>query len=194
MSQALIIVSGPPASGKTTIARRIAETFQLPCVHKDAIKECLFDALGWKDRDWSRKLGLATYQILFYFLEVQLSAGKSTVVESNFRREESTEPFRRLLAGNEFYPIQVMCWAAGETLIRRFRNRDVNGERHPGHVDVSTIDEVAAELLLGRYEPLDIEGDVIEVETTDFEAIEFDALLGSVGVVLEPAKASRFGP
>lgn len=192
MPPTLIIVSGPPASGKTTIARRIGEAFQLPVVNKDEIKESLFDALGWKDREWSRKLGMATYQLLYYFVETQLAAGASAVVESNFRREESTEAFRRLMAKHEFHPIQVMCWAAGETLIRRFRNRGVSVERHPGHVDGSTIDEVEAELSLGRYEPMDIEGEVIEVETTNFESIDFGALLGRVGVLLEPAQASGF--
>ena len=54
----LIVVTGAPCAGKTTLARRIAETFRLPLIAKDDIKESLFDSLGWKDREWSKQLGL----------------------------------------------------------------------------------------------------------------------------------------
>lgn len=61
MTSVLIIVLGPPCAGKTTLARRIAQEFQLPLIAKDDIKESLFDSLGWRDREWSKKLGRATF-------------------------------------------------------------------------------------------------------------------------------------
>ncbi len=42
----LLPVSGPPASSKTPLARRLAADFGLPVIHKDAIEESLFDTLG----------------------------------------------------------------------------------------------------------------------------------------------------
>src|SRR4051794_10844242 len=41
-----VVVSGIPASGKTTLARQLALALELPLVSKDVIKEALFDALG----------------------------------------------------------------------------------------------------------------------------------------------------
>jgi uridine kinase len=48
----IIGVAGPPASGKTTLARAISEELRLPLIAKDAIKERLYDALGPGDREW----------------------------------------------------------------------------------------------------------------------------------------------
>jgi predicted kinase len=182
MPPSLVIVSGPPASGKTAVAKRIAESFDLPLIHKDAIKETLFDLLGWKDRDWSRKLGAAAFELLFYFTDVQLAAGRSAVIEGNFRR---------LASKHEFVPIQIMCWADGETLAHRFRERNESGDRHPGHVDRVAIEDVETELRSGRYEPLNLGGEVIEVETTDFGAIDFEWLLRRVGSLLGTFEPSR---
>ena len=94
----LLIVGGPPASGKTTLARRLAADLRLPLLSRDDCKERLFDTLGtgWPtataapnhdatDRAWSRRLGGASYELLWGALETQLAAGVATIVESNFR-------------------------------------------------------------------------------------------------------------
>src|SRR5690348_10057954 len=118
----LIIVSGPPASGKTTLARQVARELGLPMLYKDGIKETLFDSLGWQDRAWSKKLGAATYYLLYYFLEAELAAGLSLVIESNFGPPANAE-FRRLQDKYPFRPFQVMCRADGNTLVERYRAR-----------------------------------------------------------------------
>jgi 2-phosphoglycerate kinase len=43
---ALILVSGAPGTGKTTVANALATRLQIPTVSKDAIKESLFESLG----------------------------------------------------------------------------------------------------------------------------------------------------
>jgi predicted kinase len=48
----LILVSGAPGAGKTTIAARLSRNLRMPMVSKDAVKESLFDSLGWSDREW----------------------------------------------------------------------------------------------------------------------------------------------
>ena len=80
-SPLVILVNGLPATGKTTLARRLATDLRLPLLAKDAIKETLFDTLGWSDRVWSRRLGAVTFTLLYMLLEEQLRAGRSCVVE-----------------------------------------------------------------------------------------------------------------
>lgn len=40
-----VIVSGPPASGKTTMAAPLAEQLRLPLIAKDTIKDALMNML-----------------------------------------------------------------------------------------------------------------------------------------------------
>jgi len=61
----VLIVTGPPASGKTTIGRPLARALALTFLSKDLFKESLFDSLGGSDREWSRRIGLASTQLLF---------------------------------------------------------------------------------------------------------------------------------
>ncbi|MDP6369585.1 MAG: hypothetical protein QF615_08250, partial [Planctomycetota bacterium] len=55
----LILVSGAAATGKTTVANLLSAGLRIPVISKDAIKESLFESLGWNNREWSRKVGFA---------------------------------------------------------------------------------------------------------------------------------------
>ncbi len=182
----LVIVSGPPCTGKTTLGRRIAAEFGLPFVNKDGIKETLFDSLGWSDRAWSRRLGIASFAVLFLVVEAQLAAGRSLVAEGNFDPEWHTPRFLALKEHCAFTPLQVQLRTEGETLLARFKARSLSGERHPGHVEGGQWEEQRATLSRGRHEPLALGGPVIELDTTDFGAIDYDALFAAVRSTLCP--------
>ncbi|HVX29130.1 MAG TPA: AAA family ATPase, partial [Nitrolancea sp.] len=82
-SPLLVIVSGPPASGKTTIAERLAGALNLPLLTKDSFKELLADTLHVDGIDWSKKLGAASFELLFSLAERLLVANVSVVIEGN---------------------------------------------------------------------------------------------------------------
>ncbi|MFA5106958.1 MAG: ATP-binding protein [Patescibacteria group bacterium] len=176
----LIIISGKPGTGKTTLGKKIAKEFHLPFISKDAIKESLFDDLGWSDRAWSRKLGVATYSLLYYFIESLLSAGVSFIAESNFKPELANETFQALKKKHGFKLLQIMCETKGEVLFERFKARTESGERHPGHVDHLNLDEFKEMLLKGGHEPLDIGGQVYRLDTTDFNSIDYKKLFSAI--------------
>ncbi len=174
----VVVVSGMPCAGKTTLARRVAERFSLPLMSKDMCKELLFDTLGWKDREWSKRLGYVSIELLFQFLEAQLMACRSCIVESNFKTEFDTTRFLDLKDRYEFEPVQIQCVADGRVLFDRFKRRSESGERHPGHCDRSNYDEFQEMLLLGRTPPLDIGGSLIEVDTTD--SVDYAAVFAEI--------------
>jgi predicted kinase len=187
----VIVITGPPCVGKSTIARRVAERFSLPWMGKDMVKELLFDTLGWKDREWSKKLSRASVAVLFRFLEAQVAARRSCIVESNFKVEYDTARFLNLRERYEFDLVQIDCICDGQVLFERFKHRTESGERHPGHLDHANHDEFREMLLLGRSEPLKIGGRRVEINTTDFEAIDYPTLFAEIAQALDGNKVSR---
>lgn len=177
----LIIINGLPCSGKTTIGRHIADAFGLPFLYKDAIKEIIFDTLGWKDRHWSRSVSRCAFAMLFFWLETVLKAKGSAVIEGNFQRQEHTGRFASLQRQYDVTAVEILCRAEGRTLWRRFRQRAASASRHPGHVDEQTLEELKPSLLLGRSEPLGVADRYIEVDTTDFGEVDLNALLKHLG-------------
>lgn len=176
----LIIISGLPCTGKTTLGRKIAKEFRLPFISKDDIKESLFDDLGWTDREWSKKIGAASYKLLYYYMDSLLSAGIPFIVESNFKPEFENEKFLNLKEKYGFEPFQILCKTNGEILLERFKARSESGTRHPGHVDHLNYEEFKEPLLKGRLDNLNIGGKVFDIDTTDFNTINYDALFSAI--------------
>lgn len=181
----LILITGLPCTGKTTLAYWIAAEFRLPLVYKDGIKEILFDELGWSDRKWSKQLSNASFSLLYYFLEAQLSAGRSAIVEGNFNAERDQAKLLSLRNTYGFEPFQIHCVADEKTLLQRYMRRYEMGERHPGHVDPLAYEEFKSILLKGRPAPLSIRGSLYEVDTTRFDQIDHGRLCAAIREVME---------
>lgn len=179
MTKRFILVSGVMASGKTRLAQELAERLNLPLIAKDGIKEILFDTLGYSDREWSKKLGGATFALLFHDIGELMRGAQPFIVEGNFRAP-AREDFLKVTQGAAFEVLQVLCGGDGEEMLRRFEQRVASGERHPGHADSTTVDEFRAELLKGWFDPLDLPGAVIKVDTTDFKQVDYGEITARV--------------
>jgi len=121
-------------------------------------------------------LGIATYPLLYYFVETQISVGRSLVVESNFRPDLSTAEFLDLKNRYDFAPFQILCQTEPGVLLERFKRRSLSGERHPGHVDHLYYEEFEATVLQNQHDVLPIGGAVIRLDTTDFARVDYQAL------------------
>lgn len=163
----LIVVSGAPGSGKTTLARRIADDLALLLISKDAIKESLADSVGLpRSVEESSRLGEAAYAAMFALAGATLEAGRTPILDSNFRRDRSEHELVTVAAGR---PVRVLhCEADPATIERRYRGRA--STRHPCHLDQLRTADVLRELADGSYRPLDIpDAPVLVIRTDDHE-------------------------
>jgi predicted kinase len=180
----LIIISGPPSTGKTTLAKAIAEKFTIPLITKDNLKEILFDTIGWKDRSWSQRLGIASFAILHYLLDSFMSTSQSLIIEGNFKSEfESVEIKTRLKKFN-YSAVQIMCQSDGKILFKRFKKRSESGQRHPGHCDTGNYHELKPDLLKGKYNPLDIDSSVIIFDSTNLNHLDYQSIFNQLSSLL----------
>lgn len=155
MSARLVVVTGHPATGKTTVATELGRRLGLPVFHKDEIKERLADAVGWSNRASSQRLGHAATLVLYDLAERLLGAGQSVVLESNFPAEHASAPLRAAAEGAGADVVQVVLRAPQAVMEERFAAR----VRHPVHVQ----QELGP---MPPYEALDLPGRLIDVDTT----------------------------
>lgn len=173
MTSTLIIISGFSCTGKTTLAKNIGKRFDLPVIGRDDFKESLFDSLGYSDRQWSIKLGIASYKLLYLMAEKLLDSGSSIIIESNFKVEPDTQKLQRLKDKYQCYLLQINCQVEIPLALARFKYRVQSGKRHPGHVDHVNYEEMEYNFKQGGYEILKICDRTLKVDTTNFEQIDY---------------------
>ena len=70
-----ILITGIPASGKSTLASVLSDRLHIPMLSKDSIKELLFDDIGFHSRAEKVALGAAAQNVLYYAARQLLRSG-----------------------------------------------------------------------------------------------------------------------
>ncbi len=185
----LIIITGSPGAGKTSLGQQLAKQYGLPFLYKDGIREVLFDSLGIpKTKPELDRLRTVNYKLLYYFLDQLGQAKQSVIIESNFINKYDAPPINKLINKHQWRVIQIVCYADGQTLINRFLDRIKSGERHPGHNDLglipepgqpSSADDLTSEYQLQKHR-LDLLGQQFELDMTDFTQINREPITQAI--------------
>jgi predicted kinase len=196
MKPFVLIVTGPPCSGKSTLAAVLGAQLGVPLIEKDVIKEALFDSVGSSEgrnsRAWSRSLSTASFAALFRLASRIVGQGASLIVEGNFRPEHAGD-FEALRAASDVTLVQICCGGDGCVLLERFEARARLGLRHPGHLDRQTIDELRDALLEGRSAPLRIDGACFSYDSTSSDAGQLDRLISALARAIEAENTAVHG-
>jgi predicted kinase len=159
--RSIIIVSGAPASGKSTVARALAEVLGFPLFSKDIFKESLFESLGnqlahivGSPAELSRLLSRAAMDVLWSVAP----CCPQVILEANFRPKDQHE--RERFAALQGRKLEIYCHCTPEEAARRFRERATTARHHPAH----SMKTISAELLEEFDRPVGL-CPVIDVDT-----------------------------
>ena len=128
-----ILVTGIPASGKSTMAKFLAEHLSIPVISKDKIKELLFDDVGFKSRAEKVKLGIASMNIMYYMAEQFMKCNQPFILENNFENV-SKEGLDEIIEKYSYKAITLTLTGDYKKIYERFVERNVSADRHRGHV------------------------------------------------------------
>jgi hypothetical protein len=132
-----IVVTGLPASGKSTVATLVGAGLGLPVIDKDTILEALFDALGAGDRQRRTALSRAADAVM----QRLARETRGCVLVSWWRHPRSDEASGTPMDWLAELPgrlVELHCRCAPATAISRFLAR----QRHAGHLDRERSAEV----------------------------------------------------
>jgi hypothetical protein len=171
---AYVVVSGPPASGKSTLAPVLAREFSLPLLAKDTVKDALMSVLGVAGIEESRQLGRAAVVVLDALAR---ASTPGAVIESVFYRSVARGELSKLPG-----PIvEVFCRCGRVTAKRRYRERA--GSRLGGHFDDQ---RTSAELWNDENsKPVAGGWPVVEVDTTSL--VDVDLLTRRIRTAFGPS-------
>lgn len=147
-----LVVSGAAGSGKTTVARGLADELGWPILAKDTIKSALMSVLPVVDEDGARRVGRAAMSVLLA-LAREMRGG--TVLDAVWRQDQGRDSVSSLPGA----VVEVFCKCDRLTLEARYPARRRPAGYVPEHRD-------SAELWSSEtFEPLARGWLVIEVDT-----------------------------
>jgi predicted kinase len=158
----VVVISGMPGSGKTTLGRDLSDALHLPLVSRDLIKTGMHVTVHSTDPRESKRFASAAFDVFFAAIDHLVASGVSTIVEAAFHRERSADSLARL---HEQADVAHLATQIDPTVaLRRYRERAERGERHPAHADLDNLETLAADTAKYR---LDHPEPLLRVDTTD---------------------------
>lgn len=196
---ACILVTGFPATGKSTLAAALSRELGFPMFSKDSMKELLYDTVGFKSRAEKVALGVGAMEILYYSAGQLLELGQSVILENNF--ENTSKPGLQALLEKYACPVVTLSLTGDyQVIYRRFLERDTSPTRHRGHVVNTcypeppdeerpphvpmTFEQFVEGFRARGMDTFDIGGPRITVDVTDFSGVDVTKLAGEIRACL----------
>jgi predicted kinase len=160
----LVVVTGRPASGKTTLAHILTNELKCPLLSRDELKEGYLNTAGTQHSQLDQAVTWHIYDTFFEAIDLLLSKGISIIVEAAFQ-DKSWKPKLLNLVDKAVIKI-IVCNLAEDIAESRFASRlldDPNRVKFHGDNLVKEQKGVLTE----TYEPPQMDVPILEVDTNE---------------------------
>jgi predicted kinase len=172
----LVLVSGIPGAGKSTLGRHLAQRMPCPLITKDEIKEGIVHARLQGSPEWGSPVAYESFMLFYRLVADLLDHGCSVVAEAAFARGVSDAEVEDLLARSDARIVH--CQVDVSVAQARFVDRAGRDPyRHLSHPDAEMLRRMRDnELAWEQYDPLDVSAPILVVDTTDDYTPSYDAI------------------
>ncbi|MFF4364636.1 AAA family ATPase [Streptomyces sp. NPDC001594] len=162
----LAVISGQPASGKTTLARALAQHLGCRAILRDEIKQGMVMNHPGHDPDGDDPLNLPALEAFFATIAVLVRAGTTVVAEAAFQDRlwrPGLEPL------TEFADLRVIrCTTPTPTIARRITDRVQSDSHRAAHGDRALLADMEAGTYdPDRFVPISLRAPSLLVDTSD---------------------------
>lgn len=187
----LIILTGAPASGKSSIAEAVGAKLGIDVISKDGFKIELFERYGFTNHAEKKKLSIEGEKIMHDTIKDYVNKNIDLIVDNNFKHFNTV---REIISQADVDVVIkcVYCIADYDVLAKRYNDRISSGNRH---LALYTLNQYPVIDGISEFHPLitrdDVERieqgiqeftfgqEVLEINTDDIES-EFETLCSRV--------------
>jgi predicted kinase len=158
----IVVFTGLPASGKSTVAAPLADRLGAGYLSQDRTMEALFDTVGVGDRAWARVVSQAAMSAI----HVLARASELAVLDAWWPpdRVGQLDPY----LGRA---VQIFCSCPADIAVARFQTR----ARHPGHRDEDAPAPSSTQAAFESYAGLPLPCPKLTIDTSspvDIDSVE----------------------
>lgn len=166
ISPRLVLISGSPAAGKTSLAKELGRRISFPVISRDELKEGLLHSSEGGTPEWGASVAHDAFALFYRLVGECLYSRCSVIAEAAYFVDLTREPSELLVLADACI---VHCHVDPDVAQRRFVERAASDPlRQASHPDAELIRAMQSGTFdWGRYEPMELGIPTMRVDTTD---------------------------